>query len=813
MAMKWLRFLFFAVIAGLLFYSLNFRHGLLPPMGKLANPFAGFWQNGESLDDPPAFGDVAGLQDSVIVLWDDRRVPHIFARNDHDLYYAQGYITASQRLWEMEMQIFGAAGRLSEVFGPRTLGYDRMQRRVGVLAAAQKTFEHMIANPQAREVVEAYSDGVNAYIATLDTKHLPLEYKLLNYQPEAWQPVNSAILLKMMAWDLTAYKISEKNLTRVREILGEAAVDSLYPIDPPFTEPIIPASTKWDFTPLKATPPATSDPGIGVDRFRDTSDPPQNLGSNNWAVSGSKTKSGDPMLCNDPHLGLTLPSIWFEIQLISPGVNVYGVTLPGAPAVVIGFNDSIAWGITNAETDVLDWYDIQFRDSTGSEYRFAGGWRPSTIRIDTIGVYGGDAIIDTTILTHQGPVVYERGMTPADPDVPVGAAMRWAGAEPSDELLAILDLNCAKNYEDCITALQDYSCPAQNFAFACADGDIAICQEGLFPVRWPGQGRFVMDGSDSLNDWQGWIPREQLPQIRNPERGFVSSANQRPVDPSYPYYLDGNYAPYSRSARIDELLQEKDGLDTRDMMRIQTDVLSPDARKLAPVILPLVDTTRFDSTQTYCFDMLSNWDFRYVPESQAATIYEYWWGEMSMMIWQDEFPADDTDIRYPRQDVTEKIILTEPNSPYVDDHTTPKHETLADILNSSFAEAVKSLVAARGGPSSDWEWGKVKPLNIRHLAQIPGLGRDDLPSGGWWSTVDAVVGNTGPSWRMIVQTSDSVRAWGVYPGGQSGNPGSSFYDDGVDLWLAGGYRPLLYLETAAEKNDRIVQKTTIRGVQ
>jgi penicillin amidase len=587
----------------------------------------------------------------------------------------------------------------------------------------------------------------------------------------------------------------------------------LYPIDPPFTEPIIPAGTEWDFKPLKAIPPKFSVSNKVSNQHPSIIEPTRNLGSNNWAVSGSKSESGNPMLCNDPHLGLTLPSIWFEIQLVSPSVNVYGVTLPGAPAVVIGFNDRVAWGMTNAETDVLDWYDIKFRDSTRSEYRFASGWRSTSIRVDTIKVYGDDPIIDTTILTHQGPVLYDKGMTPDDPDIPVGAAMRWSGTEPSEELLTLLDLNRAKNYDDYIAALKHYSCPAQNFAFACADGDIAICQKGRFPVRWPGQGRFIMDGADSLNDWQAWIPRDQLPQMRNPERGFVCSSNQRPVDLSYPYYMDGNYAPYSRSARIDELLMAKNGLSSQDMMRIQTDVLSPNARNLVPVMLPLVDATRLDSTESYCLSELTSWDFRYTPESRAATIYEYWFGEMSTMIWQDEFPADDTDIRYPRQDVTEKIILTEPDSPYIDDHTTPKHENLADILNASFAEAAKSLVEARGGPGTEWEWGRVKPLNIRHLAQIPGLGRDDLPSGGWWSTVDAVIGNTGPSWRMIVQTGDSLRAWGVYPGGQSGNPGSPYYDDGVDLWLAGGYRPLLYIRSSSEKSERIVETSVLRGAK
>lgn len=807
--MKWLRVILLAAISLSFFYLLNYQHGMLPALGKFANPFAGFWRNGANLDRLPTELHLPGLQDSVVITWDERKVAHIFAGNDHDLYFTQGYLTASHRLWQMEFQILAACGRLSEIIGPQTLEYDRYRRRLGLLHAAEQTRDAMLADSQVALVVQAYADGVNAFIDRLDAAHLPLEYKLLDYQPQPWSALNSAILLKQMAWDLTGYQINEMRFTGLHDLLGEELFSELYPLIPPFTDPIIPPEVEFDFTPLPNRREVEDVEGISLSRGSRLDQTPLCRGSNNWAVSGMKTVSGAPILCNDPHLGLHLPSVWYEIQLVSPTLNVYGVTLPGAPAVVIGFNRDVAWGLTNAETDVLDWYSIEYQDKTKTSYRYGEEWRQVQLRLEEIKIRGTDSVVDTIRYTHYGPVPYEKGAEPYDPDIPIGMAMRWSGHAASGELLTLLGLNRARNHADYLKALTYYDCPAQNFVFASRDGDIAIQHNGKFPLRKPGLGQFLLDGADPDNEWEGWIPREHLPQVKNPARGFVSSANQAPVGKDYPYYLNGNYAPYYRSSRINQSLSSQSEITPEDMMKLQNDVVALNCKRLLPVLLPLLDTLGLDTLHSYCLSQLSSWDYRYLAESSAPIIFEYWWRELRQLIWEDDF--GELGFGYPRDDVTEAVIATEPESEYIDIQSTEEVERLADLAERAFAGAVSALVDEFGAPDDSWSWGKVRPLTINHLARIPGLGSGSLRANGWWNTVCARAGSYGASWRMIIPLGDQATAWGVYPGGQSGNPGSLFYDHGITRWLDGDYYSLHYLSSVDDPAASNFERTILRN--
>ncbi|MFH2056310.1 MAG: penicillin acylase family protein, partial [bacterium] len=600
-----------------LFWALQGRIAPLPPLGAFLNPFSGYLQNGED-PQPPKTLTLPGLQGEVTVVWDDRRVPHIFAANDHDLYLAQGYLTARDRLWQMEIQVLAAAGRLAEVLGPSLVEHDRYQRRIGVPDAAAITAGAIEQAESTGPVVEAYTSGVNAYIAALDYADLPLEYKLVDYRPEFWAPLRSALLLKQMAWDLTTYNLSELNLTRARELLGEGDVDKLYPVHPPYTEPIIPPGTKWPFEgpQFSAGGSGASHGALGWSppRQQALSDEDIALGSNNWAVSGNRTASGAPILCNDPHLSLTLPSVWYELQLHSPTVNVYGVTMPGAPGIVIGFNERIAWGLTNAETDVLDLIEIEFEDSSCTSYLHGEEWLPTRWRVDTIMVRDAEPVIDSTRLTEYGPVPSGLREESSSRRFPPGAALHWTGYGASQELVAFLQLNRASNYDDYVSALQHYDAPAQNFAFASSDGDIAIVHNGKIPIRREGEGRFVSsDGAE----WFGDIPRQQLPQIKNPQRGFVSSANQYPVDTLYPYYLPGTHYSFERGARINEVLDTLNSATPEDMMILQTDLLNIQARLVLPSLLSLVDTDSFSPLERQLFDELADWDYRELAEMRT----------------------------------------------------------------------------------------------------------------------------------------------------------------------------------------------------
>ncbi len=807
--MNRLKLLLLAAVTLALFYALHFKHGDLPPLGKLFNPFAGFWQNNAASDEILTDQQLPELQETVEIVWDDRRVPHVFAKNARDLYFAQGYLTARDRLWQMEFQTHAAAGRLAEIVGARALEHDRYRRRIGMVYAAENALKAMQVEEESRLVVEAYTEGVNAWMRGLHAKDLPLEYKILDYEPEPWTPIKCALLLKQMAWTLSGYS-ADRSMSLTRSALGEELMQRLYPQYPPGQDPIIPTATPWSFQPSVARKPGQefhstlSGATINMERA-------SNEGSNNWAVAGSKTANGYPLLCNDPHLALTLPSIWYEMQLVAPEVNVYGVTLPGTPGVIIGFNQQIAWGVTNAGSDVLDWFEIKFKDENQAEYFYDGAWRSTQQRIEEIKVRDGATARDTVTYTHHGPVAYRKHEKPFNDDTPSGAAMRWVAHEASREMQTFLGLNRARNYEEFVAAISFFDCPAQNFVFADTAGDIAIWHNGKFPLRWHEQGRYINDGRDPAYDWQGWIPRAQVPHVKNPERGFVSSANQNATDLNYPYYLGWDYAAFERGARINEYLAAKSGFTPQDMMNLQNDVVSLFAQKTLPRLLELLPPQHLNAEQTKLYNALKAWNYEYWSNLTAPMIFNTWWRELFELIWSDDMKIGENELKYPRRDVTMNLILSEPQSPFYDLKNTAAKEALSDLTLQSFQSMHRKLTEAHGAFGSSWNWEKARSTDIAHLARMPGLGRMRLPTAGNSDNVNAITRTHGPSWRMIVSLGPEIKAWGIYPGGQSGNPGSRFFDNAVDDWVAGKYYELFYLKMASDIDARIVGKTLLRG--
>lgn len=805
----WLKFIISLILAALAFYGLHFSHGQLPALGNFVNPFSGFWQNNKSSDVLPQVLDLDELRDSVVIVWDERHVPHIFARNDHDLYLAQGYVHARDRLWQMEFQTHAVAGRLSEIIGPDAIEYDRCQRRTGFMYAAENALEAMHQDARTRTILEAYAAGVNAYINTLQEKHLPLEYKLLDYRPEPWTPLKTALLIKYMAWYLSAF-IYEIPYTRARKAIGEKTTLELYPIIRPDNEPIVPVGTTWPFWPRLPRKPYTpfSPRMISASGAERKEYVP---GSNNWAISGEKTFSGHPILCNDAHLDLQLPSLWYENQLIGHQINVYGASLPGAPGVIIGFNKFVAWGLTNAGTDVMDWYEITFKDDAKSMYRRDGKWVPTSIRIDTIRVKGEAAIVDTTYYTHHGPVVYLPEEIPYNEQIPAGCALRWTGHDPSNEALAIILLNKASNYDDYKIAVSLYDCPAQNIAFASRDGDIVLWHCGKFPLRWAGQGLYIMDGSNSAHDWRGWIPREHIPRVENPLREFVSSANQYPVGQQYPYFLNGDYVPAERGKRINLLLADINQATPQQMMALQCDVHDLHAEAVVPVLLSSLDTLKLNADEMECYHKLTRWSYEYRAGYLGPTIFDYWWQEFCQRTWLDDIQFDTFSLPMPRRDITRQLIVKKPESAYFDNKQTGEKETIDDIALQSFKAMVSRLIEDLGQMSTDWQWGKVKGTDIIHLLKIPALGRYRLATDGSHATINVKAEAFGPSWRMIVALGNRVQGWSIYPGGQSGHPGSAFYDNFVDDWVRGMYYEVHFLNTIHDREGEEFTRTILRG--
>jgi penicillin amidase len=529
--------------------------------------------------------------------------------------------------------------------------------------------------------------------------------------------------------------------------------------------------------------------------------PDKNNGSNNWAVAGSKTKSGRPILCSDPHLGLNLPSLWYEMQVSTPGFNAYGVSLAGAPNILIGFNDNCAWGLTNAERDVRDYYEIKFRDSTMQEYWFNNEWRKAQMRDEIIRIKNKPSDTEHIAITVFGPVMYD----PHYPDklhTNKYYACHWQAHQESDELGCMLKLIRAKNYNNYLDAISTFNCPAQNFVFADKTGDIAIHQAGKFPALWYRQGDFLMPGTDSSYAWQAYIADSLEPVMHNPERGFVSSANQSPYDVrTYPYYMPGTFFLY-RGWIINRYLSSMQNITTDDMQKMQTNNYNILAEKAVPLFLNFVTRSKLDQTALQYLQTLASWNFVSDTSAVGATIFSLWMDSVISKVYSDELHQSSLPVPAVDPPTLMKNILKDSAALFADNINTPEHETLNDDITDAFKSIVPLLENAK--QNNTLEWAKFKDGGINHLLSIAAFSRLHLNAGGGENIINAFKKTHGPSWRMIVELTDDINAYGVYPGGQSGNPGSKYYDDFVDTWTAGKYyRIHLYNEAtmAAQKNN------------
>ncbi len=812
--MKIIKTILSLTVTGLLIYTLHFGVAGLPALGRFLNPFTGFWTNSEikSIDPEGAISatnlKIPGCTEEVTIKYDENGVPHIFAKNDHDLYLAQGWVTAKDRLWQMEFQTHFAAGRISEIVGVKGLESDQYQRRMGAVYGAEKTLEGMMDDPKGKIALEAYAEGVNAFINQLSESALPFEYKLLGYKPEQWTPLKSALFLKNMSFVLASGS-DELQLTNIANKYGKAAAEELFPNYPNLESPIIPVGSPIDFTPLPL--PKYDDTFMGTGSKEVPAEKDKSLGSNNWAVSGAKSATGLPILSNDPHLTLSLPSIWYQCQLNAPGVNVYGSTMPGTPNVIIGFNQNIAWGVTNVGADVLDWYQVKFKDAKMNEYFHDNQWKKVDKRIETIKIKGLPDKIDTVLYTHHGPVVYLENQKPFKNNIPIGHALKWIAHEKSQELTAFYQLNRAKNYDEYVKALSFYSAPAQNFIFASNQNDIAIWVNGRFPLKARQQGKYILDGTSKVADWQGYIPSAHNPHVKNPVRGFVSSANQSSVDPSYPYYINWEFAHTERGRRINDRLTKMSAATIDSLRNMQNDNYNLRANDVLPTLLTKMKNP--SAKLAPALAILQKWNLQNNPNEIAPTIFDEWMKNLNLAIWKDELMADpNKPMRYPQADELVEFVKNKPESKWYDDITTKdKIENLDDNLSKSLSATIDSLTLHKGPMGPQWAWADWKSTSVKHLlgANNPALDKFSRLNiqigGGGGGIVNAATARTGPSWRMIVQLDKSGRpiGKGIFPGGQSGNPGSSQYDNMIDKWAKGELNDLLYLQNANETSGRI----------
>ena len=780
-----------ALISGIiLIIILSGPLGPLPALGTLLNPASGYLVNRESSLDlsdqtlPPIL-----TKDSAQVVMDSLLIPHIYVQNDEDAYRIQGFLMGKYRLWQMDFITRVAAGRLSEVVGPRALAFDKRQRRKGLAAAAEMAEEAWKKFPISYGYLEAFSEGVNSYIRSLSWSSYPIEYKLLNYHPEPWSPYKSALFVKHMS-DVLCGKEKDFEMTNAYAILGDSLFNMLYPERIQVSPPVIPDEKVFDFkqnNTLVPTGVINSGPDLGFHQ-RPNEKKAAGLGSNNWAVKAYKTASKSTILANDPHLPLTLPSIWYMIHIHTPEYNTMGVAFPGMPGVILGFNEDIAWGITNSGQDVLDWLKVEW-DSTRSTYQWGEETRRIIWRKEFISIKGTKPVIDSVPWTDFGPIRRIETF-----DGPQYAIMRWLGhvRPETDEVSVFVNINRASDYEDFLNAIKNFNSPPQNFLFASKDNDIAIHVQGRFPFRHAKFGRFL-ETAHPQDTWHAFLPDAHLPRIANPDQGYLASANQVSTDSSYPYYyIDGDFRP-TRAKVINEYLERSNDLTMEDMKALQMN--NYDSETHALILAALKHLSLNDPLRT----ALQNWDGRFDADCELCTLAEIWKNELHSTIYDELVVQRPVDVDLPSTWTTIELLDSFPDHVIMDIKNTDIIEDADQVVDSSFKSAVDIFDSF-----DDKQWYKFRNTEISHI--IPSLtsfGHYEIKAGGTGTAPNALRQDKGPSWRMIVDLGDKVKALGVYPGGQSGNTGSRYYDNLLPAWISGDYYPLELFDSPEEIPEKL----------
>ena len=741
----------------------------IPPLGKLLNPFSGAWQNAEDPEEYLSFYlNSDQVKEEVKIVFDNRMVPHIYAQNLHDAMFAQGYVEAYHRLFQMDISTRSPDGRLSEVLGEKLLAYDKKQRRLGLGYAADNAVKGWSKFPDKLKNVDSYTAGVNHFITNLKRKDYPIEYKLLDFEPTEWTNRHCALLLKAMTQTLVGYE-EDIEMSNAYRIFGVEDFNLIYPDrnlkDTAVTQgPYDAANTSYQ-TLNASLQTELNLPSITRPRS------PDGVGSNNWAISGSKSATGKPILANDPHLGLCLPSTWYEIAITTPEFSAQGVTLLGMPGIMIGFNEDIAWGETNVGHDMMDYHHIQWTNDKKTKYLFDSSIVDADIKIETFQVKGLGEVLDTVRYTHWGPIVEDA----------TDLALRWIAHDPAPtpEFMAFVDGMACDNYDDYLKATAVFNAPAQNFIYADNKGEIGIRVNGALPIKKHRQGVMISPGISSDDGWKGFILRENNPQERNPTKGFVSSCNQYSASEDYPFYYNGNFEPY-RGRMTNRLLSSRGSFNASDFKAMQNSTYSILAEEALAVMLPLLDSNNSLHPQALG---LCTWNFEYNANSIYPVWFDHWFKTFHEMLW-DEVYTKQKDVALPAPDVwvTVNMIEKVEGSKFYDIEATPNIETLQELVNKSFATSLLPDPAT---------FGEVKNAQILHLTKLPAFSENLLLLGGTKHSLNAMQQRFGPSWRMIVELGDTPEAHVTYPGGQSGNPASPFYKNRIATWASGNYDHIL----------------------
>ena len=750
---------------------------------------------------------VPGITKPVEIIRDSYGMPHIYAQTDQDACFALGYSMAQDRLFHMDLMRRAARGKLAEVLGKDLVPVDRFFRTI----TAGKSFEDIAAaySPETRSAAQAYSAGVN-YFIDHHKGPLPIEFTVLGYAPEPWQPSDGVAVHYVMAVDLNMALGVEMLHAAVIEKVGENVAQEIFPDYAEGYPTIIPQ-------------------GLAVLEFLKTLNLARAVrgsegggASNSWVVAGNKSVTGKPILANDPHLGLGAPGIWYEAHLVSPSMNVSGAVLPGMPFIIIGANEHVAWGFTNVMADDTDFYIEKINPANPDQYEFMGRWEDMQIKEEVIRVKGGDDVIFNVRRTRHGPIVDEVNHYEEPKDTAL--AMRWTAYETL-QASPFIELNSAKSIDDIEKAAAFFKCPGQNWVYADDQGNIGYWAAVAIPVRDGFSGTLPVPGWDGKHEWKGYVPTQQQPHLRNPARGWIATANNKHLGDDYPYAISHYYAMPDRFVRIKEMITARKKFDTQSFAEMQADFYLVLAKEWVPMMRASLALSGkpFSEKEKAAMAFLKNWDFVAGSEDVAPTIFHATINAMVKNTFKKRL-GEDLYGQYIKNYYmvfnAMRNLIAAGQSQWFDDPDTAEKEGINDIINKSFGEAVVYLNEKMGSTVEDWKWGKLHTLTLYHpfgkssalMGYFMNIGPH--PMGGSLATVNPQPykltapweGYHGASLRYIIDFGDRKNSRRVIPAGISGNFMSPHYDDQAELWRTGKYRPFVLDRESIDADARYILK-------
>ncbi|WP_460810782.1 penicillin acylase family protein [Nocardioides salsibiostraticola] len=809
--------------------------------------------------------DLEGLESTVRVVRDDAGIPQIYADTADDLMLAQGFVHAQDRFFEMDVRRHATAGRLAEIFGADAVESDSYVRTMGWRRVAER--ELPLLDPETRAALDAYSAGVNAYLADRSAGEISLEYTLLNvggldYLPELWTPVDSLAWLKAMAWDLRGNMGDEIDRALTLAAVGDTRTDVLYPgydydlnrtivdqgvvVDGVFEQDATTGGTRNPQRPpfgIDSSKPveALTRVRAGLDRLPAWLGRGEGLGSNSWVIDGERSATGEPILANDPHLGIGLPGVWTQVGLHCTEVttqcpyDVAGFSFSGVPGVIIGHNADIAWGFTNLGPDVTDLYVEQV---SGDSALYDGRDVPLRTRTETIEVAGGDDVELTVRSTRHGPLISDvndltseiaeispqvlaqtdpRADLTSDASTEYAIALEWTALQPGTTADAILALNRASDWDEFRAAAADFAVPAQNLVYADKEGHIGYQAPGQIPIRQSGNdGRLPSPGWLPENDWTGeFVPYDALPSVLDPDEGFVVTANQAVIGRDYDYFLTDDWDRGYRAQRIRDLLVDQDTLSVADLADLQLDDLNP----LAPTLTPYLRDQ--DLPRGYASagqKLLADWDYTQPaegPNSAAAAYFNVVWSEILARTFHDELPEEVWPTGGSRWFAVIADLLRDPDADWWDDLSTESvTEDRDDILTAALIAARDELTVQQSPTADEWTWGGLHELDLRSatlgesgIGIIEGLfnrgpwdiaGSSSTVNATGWDATEGYAVTTSPSMRMVVSMADLDDSRWINLTGVSGHAFSDNYTDQTDLWARGETLPWAFSSNAVD---------------